>query len=78
MFLLHENQLGRKMQALHVKNLTKADLDYIDEHIGEWFFYFNTDSYTGITRVVMQSTIPAHKLTLLRLKFADRMANRGT
>jgi len=61
------------MQAIHIKHLSEEDLAYIDRTIGRWFFYFNADSYTGVTKVMMQTAIPEEKITLLRLKFADRI-----
>jgi hypothetical protein len=60
------------MQYIHIKDYTVEDLYYLEQLLDGWYWY-SVRLRTGLTKICIQSNMPARLITMIRLKFADRI-----
>ena len=61
------------MQYIHIKDYTVEDLYYLEQLLDGWYWY-RVQIHPVLTKLCIQSEAPARLITMIRLKFADRIS----
>jgi hypothetical protein len=60
------------MQKLYIINYTVEDLHYLEQLLDGWYWY-RVGRAPFVSEINIQTSVPKRLITMIRLKFADRI-----